>query len=257
MQFKKSVTAIAYVLGVFSVSSFMSACNDVEAKVSPAENTKSVSSAVAEVNGVILTNADMNPYLLQGVDRAIAVDRAINKALAAELAEKEFRAESQAAMEAARRDVAAGIYLSKKSEQISKTLTDNEIAARYEILVKDADFNAYKVKVAIAATAQESEDLTKKSEERKFQLLGSGDGYVGKGDIPYNLGALVAKMNVGEYSKPIPTRNGFMVFHLIEVKKNEKPKLEEVKDQVRSAITQERVNDALKAAREVAKISLK
>lgn len=261
MMLKKRYLPLLVALTVFS------ACNKKTEAVSTAnaatEVKKPVSLEVATVNDMTLTSADINPYLAQGADRAVAVDRAINKALAAELAKKEFSEDTKAALGAAERDVAAQVYLSKKAEAVGKAVSDKDIEARYNILVKDADFNAYKLKVAITQTEQEANDLIAKVQkagdvEKKFAPLSTqGEGYVGKNDVPYGLGAVISQLGNGQYSKPLVTRNGVMIFNMVDVKHNDKPKLADAKEQVRASLTQERVSEAILKARESAKITLK
>lgn len=220
---------------------------------------------VASVNGQALTDADLTPYLLQGADRAVAIDRAINKALAAELASKEFARDTETAVAAARRDVAAQVYLSKKSEHIAKSLTDKDLQERYDVVVKDADFNAYKVRLGVFASEQEALDTRTEAMkggsdarvDKKFQVLGASGGYIGRGDLPYDLGVVIAKMKSGDYSAPVATRNGILVLHLVDVRKNDRPKFEDIKSQLSASLVQERVNQSLATAREASVIMLK
>lgn len=259
------LTALAAaILIAIGGATILSACNQ-DATASNAPSTEAKIREVATVNGQALTESDLTPYLLQGVDRAVATDRAINKALAAELADKEFAKDAKAAIAAAQRDVAAQLYLSKKSEQIAKSLTGKDLQQRYDVLVKDADFNTYKVRLGAFASEQEALEARERAmkgdkgerDDKKFQSLGANGGHIGRGDLPYDLGVIIAKLKVGDYSAPVATRNGILVLNLVDVKKNERPKFEDVKQQLTASLVQERVNQALTSAREGSKITLK
>lgn len=258
---RKNITTLSVLATAVATIVLFSGCNDLRANAArqPANlNPQPLSAQVADVNGVALTERHLLPLLQLGMDKANAVDKAINKAIAAELAASEYPSLLSDAMEAAKLDIAAQVYLQNKMASIGKSITDEEIGGYFEALIKKNDFNAYKVKAGVFATEQAALaaiSASRKRESEDFALV--SEKYISANEIPYGLGGHIKALKPGDFTAPMMVRNGFVVLRMVEVKENPAPELSSMKEQVRALITQERVNQELAKARGLAKISLK
>lgn len=252
------------VSGVLLLS--LSGCN-FETLTAPLKpESKSQAAAIAVVNGVSLTDRDVMPLIAAGLDRANAIDRVINRAVAAGLAKQQYANEVQAAMSSAELEVASSVYVTRKLEELLKQVSDADIESRYQASMKDADFNGYQLSFALYPSDEAARQGRADAQQGKadalqlYQPLASDkDGralWVFRNDVPYNLGVFVAKMKEGEFTDPVVVRNGFVVLHLLKIKANAKPTLAEVKEQLRRAIADERLAQLLADARKAAQVSL-
>lgn len=226
-----------------------------------------LSAAVATVNGRVLTERQLQPLMMSGLDRANAIDRLINRAVAHGLAVREFDKEAEEAQQAAILETTANLYAVRKSEQLQNALTDDELKKRYDQVVKDADFNSYQINYAVFgddASAAEARAGAIKGNSDSLKLFkplamdGSGKpAMIGRNDVPYGMGVLVGKMAEGEFSEPRVVRTGVIVLQLKKVKTNPKPEFEFLKPALKQAIADERLAEILKDARAKAQVSIK
>lgn len=233
-----------------------------DAAAKPAQN-----SVLATVNGNSITEVDIAPLVQAGLDKANAVDRAINREVAASLARRDFPEDVKTAVAAAERDVAANIYASRQMKKLMDSITEEDIKHRYDTLVKDADFNGYKLVFALFASAEDAKagieqvKAGKAEAVKAFQPVVAGKNgeamFISRNDVPYNLGVFVAKLKEGEFTEPALVRNGYIVLQAKEIKSNPKPALDAVKDSLRAAIADERLAKSLAEARKAASVSLK
>ncbi len=223
--------------------------------------------AVAEVNGVALTERDLAPLIANGLDRANAIDRAINRALAAKLGREHYAAETDEAERVAATEAAANVFAARRMAELIKAVTDDEIEQRYAATVKDADFNGYQLYFAFYATEDEAKtgraaalagqaaalkDYRPVAEDREGRAL-----FVSRGEVPYSLGVFVAKLKEGEFTEPALVRNGYLVLQARHIKENAKPSLSAMKEVLRRAIADERLTKQLVDYRATAAIALK
>jgi len=219
------------------------------------------------VNGKTITEMDVAPMLAGGLDKANAVDRAINREIAASMARRQYASEVATALAATERELAASIYASKELKKLLERVTDEDIKYRYDTLVNDADFNGYKLTFAVfgaaddARTAIEQAKAGKPEATKLFLPVSTGKNgvaqFISRNEVPYNLGVFVSKLKEGEFTEPSLVRNGYIVLRALEIKKNQKPTLESVKESLRSAIAEEQLTKRLTEQRKAASVSLK
>lgn len=218
----------------------------------------------AVVNGQDITQGELEPLVRGGVDRAVALDRYINKLVAAQAGEKEFSQEAKTMVEASRREVLAQVYLQKRGEQIAKAVTDGDLKSYYEKNVRDEDYRSYKVKFALSldqAEAAKIKDRLDKSDDAaisKMAYIKQADAhYANIAEIPYGLGQVVKKAKAGASVGPIVVREGVLILYVEDIKSNQKPAFDVVKDEIRGVIVGQRLNEDLDAKRKMASIQLK
>lgn len=221
---------------------------------------------LATVNGHDITERDLQPLLASGLDRANAVDRLINRQVAATLGQKEYGKDVSAAIDAAERDIAANIYANLKMKELLSGVTESDIQQRYTAVVKDADFNAYKLTFALFPTPEEANAAKAAYKAGKPEVIAlfkpvvadakGGAMFISRNDVPYNLGVFVAKLKQGEFTEPALVRNGNIVLYAQDVKTNPKPELATVKESLRTAIADERLAKLLSDARKAALVAL-
>lgn len=248
----------------------LSACNKDE---KPAGATAAAGAelkapvVVATVDGTQITDRDLMPLIQGGMDRANATDRAINRAIAANLAKKSYAKEVEATLKAAETEIAANVYAANRMNELLKSVTDADIEQRYNANIKDADFNGYQIMFAMYGTeddarAGRADAVAGKADALKaFQPVAADkDGkpaFIGRSDIPYNLGVFVAKLKEGEFTEPAVVRNGVIVLQAKKIKANAKPSLDSVKEILRRTLADERLARELSEARQAATVTLK
>ena len=220
---------------------------------------------LAEVNGNAITAEEVAPALVNGLDRAVAVDRYVTRLLASEAALEEYPGEAKAARAAAEREVLANLYLRRKSEELVMAVTQADIDKFYKEQVRDEDYASYKLNYYLTqddldATAMERNIAANDAEAKgKFVPVNrEGDGFIPLASTPYGLGALVARAKVGDYLRAVRVRDGFLILNVEQVRAGKKPaQTKDLNDQIRNLIAQDLLNKELLARREKAQVKLK
>ena len=217
---------------------------------------------IANVNGSPVTEAEIAPIMAQGADRAVAVDRYINKVLAAEAGQREYSDEARATIRAAEREVLAQLYLRRKSEDLAKSVTDDKLQEYYDKNVKDEDYAQFKLRYYLSqdqADATRVRELADKGDAgamAKFASVKKNDEFASVAEIPYGLGQVVKRAKPGERVGPVMVRDGLLILQIDDVKKGERPKFDTVKEEIRSVLVSRQLNDLLTSARKSASITL-
>ena len=220
---------------------------------------------LAEVNGKTITAEEVAPALVNGLDRAVAVDRYVTRLLASEAALDEYPDEAKAAKAAAEREVLANLYLRRKSEELVMAVTQADIDKFYKQQVRDEDYASYKLNYYLTqddldATAMERNIAANDAEAKgKFVPVNrEGDGFLPLAATPYGLGALVARAKPGDYLRAVRVRDGFLILHVEQVRAGKKPpQTKDLNDQIRNLIAQDLLNKELLERRERAQVKLK
>lgn len=267
---KKIVLGLAAlgVAGAVSWASWLALSGSGNSGVSPVANAFAGSSAgpdrqVASINGVTITEMELGGLLQAGVDKAIVVDRYINKVVAAEKGREMYVEEAKAALRAAEREVLSTLYTTKRMEELRKAVTDAEVKAYYDANVLDDNFKQWKVSYYLSTdprdVQQTLERLKKGEKEAADQLkplIEQGDGFAVAQALPYNLGRVVSRMKKGEFSDVLQLRNGLLVLKVEDMKQLKKPSVEELKQDIVQALALEKFNAELEQARRQAKVEL-
>ncbi|GBG14613.1 lipopolysaccharide assembly protein B [Novimethylophilus kurashikiensis] len=251
-----------------AVLASLSACKfdlSVESKAKASELKPAT--VVATVDGEKITDADLQPLLQAGFDKANATDRAINRLIAAHLAKSKYSDDVEAAYNAAKLEVASSVFANKRMAELMKAVTDDDIQQRYNSSIRDADFNGYQLYFAMYATEEdaragrEAAQAGKADALKNYQPVLAGKNgeasFVGRSDIPYNLGVFVAKLKEGEFTAPAVVRNGVIVLQARKIIVNRKPDLAAVKEAFRRSIADERLAKEMADARKAANVVLK
>jgi peptidyl-prolyl cis-trans isomerase C len=219
---------------------------------------------IAVVNGENITEEDIKPLLDAGVEKAIALDRYINKMVAAQTAEKQFKADALQAMKSVERDLLSQLYLQKTSQRIEREISDADIKGYYEKNVKTEDFQQYNVSYYLTQEKTDAETVSREAQEgsrevlSRFKPIKEGtEKYIFLKDMPYGLGQVVRPMKTNTFSKPIALRNGFFVLHVVGIKEGKRPELTSVLNEIKNILMTERVTQQLEQQRSTAKIELK
>ena len=231
-----------------------------ESAKTPAANM----AVVATVDGVQITEAELLPFLNAGMDKAIAVDRAINKVVAANSADKLYKQVSKSAMQSAKNEILANVFVSERSQEVRNGVTDADLKAFYQERVKVEDFTAFRLRFFVSVDGKEAQEVfdgvgrgEKDAMARLAFVKKDGDHYMNAAEVPYGLGAAVKKLKAGERLQPLTVREGILVLYVDDVKANPKPEFSKVQAEIKDLIVAERFNADIKARREAAKIELR
>lgn len=218
---------------------------------------------VASINGMKITEMELGGMLQSGVDRAIVIDRYINKVVAAERGREMYVEEAKAALRAAEREVLSTLYTTKRMDELRKAVSDDDVKAYYDANVLDQNFQQWKVSYYLSNDqndVQQTLDKLKKGDKDALDqlkpLVEQGDGFAVAQAMPYNLGRVVSKMKKGEFSEVLRLRNGLLVLKIEDSKQLKKPTLEELKQDIVQALALEKFNAELEQARRQAKVEL-
>ncbi|EDM85182.1 peptidyl-prolyl cis-trans isomerase [Limnobacter sp. MED105] len=218
---------------------------------------------VASINGMKITEMELGVMLQSGVDRAIVIDRYINKVVAAERGREMYVEEAKAALRAAEREVLSTLYTTKRMEELRKAVSDDDVKAYYDANVLDQNFQQWKVSYYLSndqKDVQQTLEKLRKGEKDALDqlkpLVEQGDGYAVAQALPYNLGRVVSKMKKGEFSEVLRLRNGLLVLKIEDSKQLKKPTVEELKQDIVQALALEKFNAELEQARRQAKVEL-
>jgi hypothetical protein len=230
----------------------------------PAAPPATAASVVALVNGEPITEFDIAGALLEGVDRANAVNGHVNKALAAQLASKEFPNDADTVRRAAVREALAQLYSDRRAQAVRAALSDAEVKAYYDANVKAEMFAGYKVSVLLTQDPKEAEEIAAaiahgkaKEFDTRFKPIAGGDGFAPMGQLPAGLGAVVRELKAGGTSRPLVMREGILILRLDDIKQNPKPELAAMAPRIKEILTVQKVNAELEKARHDARIELK
>ena len=220
--------------------------------------------SAAIVNGGVISEAEISGLTAQGIDRAVALDRYINKVLAAELARKAYSADAESVLRGAEREVLSQLYIAKRTQEIKGGIKDEDVKTFYDKNVKAEDFSAFKVRYFATQEPKEAEEVATavaagkgKDVDAKFKPAKDGDGYTAAQELPYGLGQVVRTMKAGEYSHPLMLRNGIFVLRVDDIKVGQKPEQAKVAGEIKDLIVAQRLSDELTGARRSARVELK
>lgn len=228
-----------------------------------ASTSKGSDEVLASINGMKITEMEVSGLLQQGVDKAIVLDRYINKVIAAELGREMYSAEATATLQAAEREVLSTLYTTRRMEELRKSIGDEQVKNYYDANVLDQNFQLWKVSYYLSTDATDVQktlaSLKKGEKEAEAQLkplIEQGDGFAAANALPYNLGRVVSKMKKGEYSEVLQLRNGLLVLKVEDSKQTKKPTMDELKQDIVQTLAIQQFNDELEKARKKAKVEL-
>ena len=219
---------------------------------------------VASVDGSEISEAELLPFLNAGLDRAVAVDRAINKVVAANSADKLYRQQAKSAMQSAKNEILANVFINQRSAELRDSVSDADIKTFYDTRVKAEDFTAFRLKFFVSVDPKEAQEVydgigrgEKESLAKLVFAKKEGEHYVSAAEVPYGLGVAVKGLKAGERLKPVTVREGVLILYVEDVKANPKPALEKVQAEIKDLLITERFNADMKARRAASRIELK
>lgn len=225
--------------------------------------TFNATAVVAKVNGRTVTEGEIQGVVQAGVDKAIVVDRYINKVLAAEMGRERYAKEAESVIQAAEREVLSTLYTTRRMDEIRKSITDEQIKDFYDKNVLDENFKLWKVSYYLSGDNNDIQNTLKAMKDGESKALAqlkplveTGDGFAVANVLPYNLGRVVSKMKKGEFSGVLPLRNGFLVLRIDDLRQLDKPKMDAVRNEIIENISLQKLNQELEQARKQAKVEL-
>ncbi|MBC7415784.1 MAG: peptidyl-prolyl cis-trans isomerase [Herminiimonas sp.] len=219
---------------------------------------------VASVDGAEISEAELLPFLNAGLDRAVAVDRAINKVVAANGADKMYRQQAKTAMQSAKNDVLANVFINQRSIELRDSVSEADVKAFYDTRVKAEDFTAFRLKFFVSVDPKEAQEVfdgvgrgDKDALAKLAYAKKEGEHYVSAAEVPYGLGVAVKGLKAGERLRPVTVREGVLILYVEDIKANPKPALDKVKAEIKDLLITERFNADMKARRAASRIELR
>ena len=219
---------------------------------------------VASVDGSDISEAELLPFLNAGLDRAVAVDRAINKVVAANGADKMYRQQAKTAMQSAKNEILANVFINQRSTELRESISEADIKTFYDTRVKAEDFTAFRLKFFVSVDPKEAQEVydgvgrgEKESLAKLVYAKKEGEHYVSAAEVPYGLGVAIKGLKAGERLKPVTVREGVLVLYVEDIKTTPKPAIEKVQAEIKDLLITERFNADMKARRAASKIELR
>jgi peptidyl-prolyl cis-trans isomerase C len=190
----------------------------------------------------------------------------INKA--AQAAGEANNPEVKQAIQKATENIVSQAYL---LSQIKGKITDADVKAKYEEVVKQFPqekevhirhilVDDKNVALSVIKALQNGTDFKKlaQSKSKDETAKEGGDlGWFRKSELPAELAESAFALTPGSYSKePVKTDFGWHVIKVEEIRDAKPPKFEEVKDELKSLMTQEAILGLVKGLRSKAKVEL-
>jgi peptidyl-prolyl cis-trans isomerase C len=201
---------------------------------------------VATVDNTPIFEDDLRPLMINGTDRAIALDRFINKVVTANAARDQYSAAADKAIEAASREILSQLYLQKMSEDIARGIQDTDVERFYKERIKAEDYREYRVRYVLLSNMEDAQAFAqlaasgdKKAMAKFKDMTDQPKGWLKARDIPYGLGQLVGPMKPGSISKPVTLRNGYMVLELEDIRDQKPPELNDIKTDIKNILISE------------------
>jgi len=260
-----AVVGLAISAAAYAMYTNKGANASVSARGEPVTKNQQSSKVAAVVNGYEIFDSELESGISQGVDRAVVVDRYINKVLVANLALTVYGNDAKEALKGMEREVLSQLYINKKTAEIQAGVTSEVVKAFYDNNIKAEEYSTYKIKFLLSPNEKDAGDAAAsisagkiKENDERFKLFKEGsDGYMVANEMPYNVGGVIRSLKKGEYSRPLALRNGFFIFYLEDKKLNPKPELAKLTEQIKGFLIGKKMNDDLAAVRASAKIELR
>jgi parvulin-like peptidyl-prolyl isomerase len=229
-----------------------------------ANTTNAATKVVAVVDGSEITEVELLPFLNAGMDKAVAIDRAINKVVAANSADKMYKQVSKSAMQSAKNEILANVFVNERAKEVRNNVTDADLKAFYQDRVKVEDFTTYRLRFFVSVDGKEAQEVydgigrgEKESMSKLTYVKKDGDHYLNAAEVPYGLGGAIKKLKAGERLQPLTIREGILVLYVDDVKANPKPDFAKVQGEIKDLIVAERFNADMKSRRAASKIELR
>ena len=235
--------------------------------------------AIARVNGVAVPRS-RHDFLLQQQQqrgmadneqtRAMVRDELINREVIAQEAQKSGLAKSQEVqtqMDFARQEILVGAYI---RDWVRKNpVSDADVQKEYERAKAQAGDKEYRARHILVETEEQAKSMIAELKKgTKFEELATknskdpGSAQRG-GDLDWNapgtfdrqFSDAMVKLEKGKYTEtPVRTRFGFHVIQLDDVRPIKFPALNEVRQRISQSLTQQKIDDLVKALRAKAKV---
>lgn len=206
---------------------------------------------------------DVAHSLAQGVDAAIALDRAVKAEIAAQAARQAYPQQAQEVGLAAQRVALSQLYVTRRGAELAQQIGEQQIRSAYEKYVPAADYMEFRVDLYSTQDPREAEALAERiargegaAVAEKFKPLAQGK-FVKSSELPYGLPQVLVRMKAGQYSRPLVLRTGVFIVRLNEVRQGQRPLLEEVQSQLKDLLVAQQLDVEMQKLREKTRIVMK
>lgn len=220
---------------------------------------------IAKVGGEPVYESEIVAEIQAGArgSRNDVIDAYVNTVIAAQAAQSEGSDEAKEAMEYARRKVLSQVYVNKLARTEAAAITEASVKEFYDKQIPASAFDKYAVSYYLTqdgadAEARFAEMQGGKSLDKLAALENkqTKTKYLAAAELPYGTGALVVRMKKGEITRPLATRDGFLLLRLDGTEAGTKGTLEQMTPQIRAILLQQRVTQALADRRKAAGIQM-
>jgi len=235
-------------------------------KVSASE--VSSNDTLAVVNDEKITGSDIKVLLESGVDRAIAVDRTINKLLVANAARSLYPIESRDTLRSAERDLLSGLFLRLKRQELLDMISQQAVEDYYEKNITQQQFDTYKLKYYLTRDFNDAEQVkallsaSDKDALAKLEYFNKESPFVSLSALPYNLGRVIKESYMPTSKSrtilgPITVRDGYFIVMIEDFKPGSRPQLSSALGlTIREQLVENELSVVLTDLRKNAKISI-
>lgn len=222
-----------------------------------------VTKVVATVGDLPIVELDLAQPLMQGVDRAVALDRVIKAQIAADAAVNSYPDQASEVSRAASRMALSQLYVTRRGSELVKQIKPDELKAAYDKFVPASDHMEYRFDLYTTQDPREAEGLAQQIAAgqvavvaEKFKPANEGR-FVKTGELPYGLPQVLARMKAGDFSRPLVLRTGVVMLKLHEVRQGRRPEMKDVEAQLKDLLVAQKLDVEMEKMREQTRIVMK
>ena len=232
-----------------------------QASLAPADAKPAV---LAVVNRQEITATDIEGLVASGMSKPVAIEAAVTRQLGAEAARSQWPRESDAVTQAVVREALANYYLRRRLGELKAAATDEDIKRYYDTNLKDEMYSGQALKYYLTQDAKDAGEMAEAVRKNQESLLGKfswvnkeSDHYILPLSVPYGLYQQVKALQPGQYAGPFNVRDGLLFLKLEDRKPGRRPELAAVRQDITTALAQQRLEEEVKELRAKASIQLK
>lgn len=224
-----------------------------------------VAVVIARVGGEAVYESEIAAEIAAGArgSRNDIVDAYINTVVAAQVAQAAGTAEAKEALEYARRKVLSQVFITSLARKEAAEITEAQVKEFYDKQIPASAFDRYAVSYYLTQDPGDAETRFMEMQAGKsldklvaLENKQTKTKFIAGSELPYGTGQVVSRMKKGEITRPLATRDGYLLLRVDGIETGAKAPLEQLAPQIRNMLLQQRVSTGMADRRKAADIRI-